>query len=213
MSSNLHRPLLLLFLAAWSPLAVTPAAAEVSYDAESRIFRLSGGDAEYDIAIDADGYLRPAHWGEGIDPGGPLSLPPPPAVGAMDPPSSSTAQEFPGQGGGIVTDPGIKVAFPDGNRDLVLKYRSHRIDGNTLTIELTDISRPFAVTLRYVVDEDTGIIARSALARNDGTAPVRIDQFAAATLTLPFQPDYRLSYLAGRQIAEFGLEQHRSARH
>ena len=190
--------------------SATPAAARIAYDPVTRIFRLTGGAAEYDIGIDADGYLRPVHWGEPVDPAAPLALPalpPPPVVGAMDPPSSVTAQEYPGQGGGIVTDPGIKVAFPDGNRDLVLKYRSHRIDGNVLTIELADIARPFAVTLRYVVDEATGIVGRSAIARNRGTTPVRIDQIAAATLTLPYQPGYRLSYLAGRQLAEFGFDQ------
>lgn len=190
--------------------AAGPASADIRYDAGAKIFRLRGGDSEYDIGIDADGYLRPVHWGAALDPTAPVSLPllpPPPVIGAMDPPSSVTAQEYAGQGGGIVVDPGIKVAFPDGNRDLVLKYRSHRIVGDTLTIELVDISRPFTVTLRYTVDPATGIIGRSASARNGGTAPVRIDQIASGTATLPYQPGYRLSYLAGRQLAEFTLRQ------
>lgn len=106
-----------------------------------------------------------------------------------------------------MTDPGIKVAFADGNRDLVLKYKSHRIAGDTLWVELADISRPFTITLKYVVDPVTGIVGRSAVARNAGAAAVRVDQISAATMTLPYQPGYRLSYLAGRQLAEFGFEQ------
>ncbi|MEH3101730.1 alpha-galactosidase [Sphingomonas adhaesiva] len=191
-------------------VVTSPAAGEVRYDPASRVFRLTGGDTEYDIAIDEQGYLRPAYWGKALDAATPITLPllpAPPVIGAMDPPSSVTAQEYAGQGGGIVTEPGIKVAFADGNRDLVLKYRSHRIAGETLTIELADISRPFTVTLRYTVDPATGIVGRSATARNDGKAPVRIDQIAAATLTLPYRPGYRLSYLAGRQLAEFGFAQ------
>ncbi len=209
MSICLHRCFLPMGLAAVALVGALPASARITYDPATRIFRLTGGAAEYDIGIDDDGYVRPAYWGAAIGPAGPVALPalpPPPVVGAMDPHSSVTAQEYPGQGGGIVTDPGIKVAFADGNRDLVLKYRSHQIDGNTLTIELMDILRPFSVTLRYVVDEETGIVGRSATARNDGPAPVRIDQIAAATLTLPHQPDYRLSYLSGRQLAEFHLD-------
>lgn len=195
----------------WGMIGLSaPAAAEIIYNPVTKVFRLTGGDAEYDIAIDDQGYLRPAYWGAALDSAAPVvlpRLPPPPVIGAMDPPSSVTAQEYAGQGAGIVTDPGIKVAFADGNRDLVLKYRSHRISGDTLTIELADISRPFRVTLRYTIDRATGVIGRSAIAHNDGTAPVRIDQIAAATMTLPYQPDYRLSYLAGRQLAEFGFDQ------
>ncbi|MBB4086970.1 alpha-galactosidase [Sphingomonas carotinifaciens] len=207
---TVHKTIALAGTACFS-IAVSPiASAEIKYDASTRIFRLTGGEAEYDIAIDEQGYLRPAYWGKMLDAAAPIKLPllpPPPVIGAMDPPSSVTAQEYAGQGGGIVTDPGIKVAFPDGNRDLVLKYRSHRIVGNGLTIELADISRPFTVTLRYTVDPATGVVGRSAVARNGGNAPVRIDQIAAATLTLPYQPNYRLSYLAGRQLAEFGFDQ------
>ncbi|TCP35078.1 alpha-galactosidase [Sphingomonas sp. BK235] len=63
------------------------------------------------------------------------------------------------------------------------------------------------MTLRYFVDPATGIVGRSASAHNGGPTPVRIDQIAAGTATLPYQPDYRLSYLAGRQLAEFGVRQ------
>lgn len=186
--------------------------AQIRYDPQSKIFRLSGGRSEYDFGIDEQGYLRPVYWGSQLDPTAPLSIPAlppskPPVLASMEPSSSVTAQEYPGQGGGIVTEPGIKIAFPDGNRDLVLKYRSHKIFGDTLTIELADISRPLTVTLRYTVDPVTGIIGRSAEAHNRGTVPVRIDQIAAATMTLPYEPDYRLAYLAGRWLGEFGLQQ------
>ena len=179
--------------------------AHISYDEQTRIFRLSGEQSEYFLGVDDQGYLRPIYWGRPLDPLVRLTVLPPPAMSAMDVPGSVVAQEYAGQGGGILTEPGIKVAFADGNRDLVLKYRSHHVDGDTLTIDLADISRPFTVTLRYVLDSRTGIIGRSASARNDGSTPVRVDQIAAATMTLPYQPHYRLSYLAGRWAAEFSL--------
>ena len=179
--------------------------AHISYDEQTRVFRLSGEQSEYFLGVDDQGYLRPIYWGRPLDPLVRLTVLPPPAMSAMDVPGSVVAQEYAGQGGGILTEPGIKVAFADGNRDLVLKYRSHHVEGDTLTIDLADISRPFTVTLRYVLDSRTGIIGRSASARNDGSTPVRVDQIAAATMTLPYQPHYRLSYLAGRWAAEFSL--------
>jgi alpha-galactosidase len=191
-------------------ITAVPANAEIRFDPSTRMFRLSGGDVEYDIGIDKEDYLQPVYWGKILDRTAPPALPAlpaPPVLASHDVPSSVVAQEYAGQGGGIVAEPGIKVIFADGNRDLVLKYRSHKISGDTLTIELEDISRPLVVTLRYSVDPITGIVGRSAVARNNGTSLVHIDQIASATMTLPYQPHYRLSYLTGRQQAEFGLEQ------
>src|SRR5258708_32046986 len=179
--------------------------AHISYDEQARVFRLSGEQSEYFLGVDDQGYLRPIYWGKPLDPAVHLTVLPPPSMSAMDVPGSVVAQEYAGQGGGMLTEPGIKVAFADGNRDLVLKYRSHHVDGDTLTIDLADISRRFTVTLRYILDSRTGIIGRSASARNDGSTPVRVDQIAAATMTLPYQPHYRLSYLAGRWAAQFSL--------
>lgn len=193
--------LLAFIMAGWSGTAH----ARIAYDARTKVFRLSGGASEYVIGVDPNGYLQPLHWGGSMGADVPFAAVPAPQPGAMDVQGSVVAQEFAGQGGGLFTDPGVKVAFPDGNRDLVLKYVSHRIAGDVLTIELADIARPFGVTLRYVVDQATGILGRSATVRNRGKTPVRIDQLASANLTLPYAPDYRLNYMAGRQLAEFTL--------
>lgn len=195
-----------LALAAWPCLA----SAEITYDAASKVFRLTGGRAEYALGIDPNGYLRSLHWGARLGDGSPLTgFAPPPSfqIYAHDVPGSTIEQEYPGQGGGLVTDPGLKMVFPDGNRDLVLKYVSHKISGDTLSIELADIERPITVTLTYTVDPETGIVGRSAAVHNRGTTAARIDQISSATFSLPYAPDYRLNYLAGRQIAETSLHQ------
>ena len=93
------------------------------------------------------------------------------------------------------------MTFADGNRDLVLKYRAHRIEGAVLAIELADIARPLTVTLRYAIDEVTGVVTRSATVRNDGRQPVRVEALASATLTLPGASDYRLHFLSGRNAS------------
>ena len=64
-------------------------------------------------------------------------------------PSGTTPQEFSGWGAGLYVEPALKVTFPDGNRDLVLHYLSHKIDGDSLTIRLKDVERDVFVDLRY----------------------------------------------------------------
>nr|WP_183983413.1 alpha-galactosidase [Sphingomonas jinjuensis] len=167
------------------------------------------------MGVDDKGYLQPLYWGASLAADDPLGTAEFAAAGApspvrsfgelsgFDPAGSVTPQEYPGQGEGMVSEPGVKAVFADGNRDLVLKYRSHRIDGETLIVDLADIRRPLTVELRYTIDADTGIIARSASVRNGDARPVRIDQIAAAVFTLPVADDYRLHYLTGRHAAEW----------
>ncbi len=92
-------------------------------------------------------------------------------------------------------------------RDVVLRYVSHRIEGDAIIVELADIARPIHVTLRYTIDPDTGIVGRSAVIRNDGKVPVRLDQASSAAWSLPVGEDYRLHYLTGRWAAEWTLQE------
>ncbi|KQN30222.1 alpha-galactosidase [Sphingomonas sp. Leaf38] len=167
------------------------------------------------MGVDDKGYLQPLYWGASLAAGDPLVSTDPVKTGdpvlvkapgelsGFDPAGSVTLQEYPGQGEGLVNDPGIKTIFADGNRDLVLKYRSHSVQGETLIIELADIRRPLSVTLRYTIDPETGVLARSASVRNGDSRPVRVDQIASAVFTLPVGDDYRLHYLTGRHAAEW----------
>ena len=190
----------LLGLALW---LAGPAQAKVAVDATGRVFRLDGGQVTYAFGVDDQGYLQPLYWGAALAPGVPLAAQATRELSGFDPAGMQTAQEFAGQGEGLVTDPGLKVTFADGTRDLVLKYRSYRIDGETLLIELADIRQPLIVTLRYAIDPATGIVTRSAAVRNKGGQPVRIEALAAATLTLPAANGYDLHFLSGRHAAEW----------
>jgi alpha-galactosidase len=191
------------------------AQAKVTAGAGAKVFRLDGGGVTYAMGVDEKGYLEPLYWGPSLaagdplvstDPvktGDPLLLKAPGELSGFDPAGSVTLQEYPGQGEGLVNDPGIKTVFADGNRDLVLKYRTHRVQGETLIVELADIRRPLTVTLRYTIDPATGILARSASVRNGDRLPVRVDQIASAVFTLPVGDDYDLHYLTGRHAAEW----------
>lgn len=183
----------------------SPAAlfAKVSTSADGKLLRLDGGGVTYAMGVDEKGYLQPLYWGAALDAAAPLVAKAPGELSGFDPAGSITPQEYAGQGEGLVSEPGVKAVFADGNRDLVLKYRRHSVSGETLTVELADISRLLTVTLRYTIDPATGVIARSASARNSDAKPVRIDQIASATFTLPVGDNYRLQYLTGRHAAEW----------
>lgn len=196
-------------------VCATAAQSKVTAPAGARIFRLDGAGVTYAMGVDEKGYLQPLYWGAPLAAGDPLVATDPVKTGdpvlvkapgelsGFDPAGSVTLQEYPGQGEGLVNDPGIKALFEDGNRDLVLKYRSHSVKGETLIVELADIRRPLTVTLRYTIDPETGVLARSASVRNGDSRPVRVDQIASAVFTLPVGDDYRVHYLTGRHAAEW----------
>src|SRR5581483_6660308 len=99
-------------------------------------------------------------------------------------------------------EPAVKITRSDGDRDLVLQYASHRIEGDELDIALKDIRDPIEVTLHYLVYPEYGIIRRSATIRNGTAAPLTIESAQAATWYLPPGDGYQLTYLSGRWAAE-----------
>ena len=173
-----------------------------------QIFRLDGGNSTYAFGVNERGELQPLYWGGRL--GMHDSIAPAhsfPEAASFDSPYTTTPQEFAGWGAGLFTEPALKVTFADGNRDLVLHF-VHATPSGTQSLEilLKDISREVYVTLRYVMDADSGILARSASIENREKEPVIIEQAAAAQWTLP-PARYTLSYLTGRWAGEWTLNQ------
>jgi alpha-galactosidase len=194
---------LLLPLCSLYGIAQTPS---VSYNEQTKVFRIDAADVTYAFGVNETGEVQALYWGArlaGSD-AVPAAKSTPPWSG-QDTSVNITPQEFTGWGGGLVLEPGVKITFPDGNRDLVLHYVSHKIDGPILTVTLKDISRDVFVELRYEVDGASGIIARSAEILNKTKDPLMIEQAAAATWNLPRGTDYSLDYLTGRWSSEGGL--------
>lgn len=108
--------------------------------------------------------------------------------------------EYPAFGSGDFRSPAINVKFPDGNRLLDLRYKSHTIkDGDTyfeglphldgadqtLEITLQDEFNRIEVVLRYSVFEEEDIISRSACIRNLTGSPAVITRAFSASIDLP----------------------------
>jgi alpha-galactosidase len=173
-----------------------------------QVFRLDGGDATYAFGVNERGDLEPLYWGGRLGPHD--SIPAAhsfPELASFDPPNTTTPQEYAGWGGGLYTEPALKVSFADGNRDLVLRFLAARqADAGRLEVQLKDISREIYVTLRYAMDPVSGILARQASIENREQQPVLVEQAAAAQWTLP-PARYALTYLTGRWGGEWTLNQ------
>jgi alpha-galactosidase len=178
------------------------------FDMGTRTFRIDAGQMTYAFGVDETGRLQSLYWGAAILPTDTLSTA---HLGTDWPPFESDAgrvpQEFGAWGGGMYVEPALKVSFPDGNRDLVLRYRSHTITPDLLSVVLKDVEGELYVTLRYTVDPATGVIGRSAMIENRTGTPVVVEQAAAGTLTLPDGKHFRLEYLTGRWADESNLRQ------
>jgi alpha-galactosidase len=174
----------------------------------TQVFRLDGGNSTYAFGVNEHGELQAIYWGGRIGPHD--SIPAAhsnPEMASFDSPYTTTPQEYASWGAGLFTEPALKITFVDGNRDLVLHFVSAKQgDAHALEILLKDISREIYVTLRYSIDSESGILARSAIIENKEKQPAVIEQAAAAQWTLP-PARYTLSYLTGRWAGEWTLNQ------
>ena len=179
----------------------------IHYNSGTKVFRLDGGGVTYAFGVNEGDELQPVYWGRAVSlQDGFASAKRMPEAASFDSTATTTPKEFAGWGGGLYTEPALKVSFPDGNRDLVLHYVSHKIDGDTLTVTVKDVERAVVVELEYTIDPVTGIVGRSATIENKTDTPIMIEAAAAATWNLPQGTDYSLRYLTGRWAGEWHLQ-------
>ena len=182
-----------------------PSVAIASYDAATHVFRLDGGDVTYAFGVTSRGSLASVYWGARLQPNDPLQRPKE-VDRAFE--LNDTPQEYSGFGGGMTSEPALKITFPDGNRDLVLHYVSHQMERGSIDVTIKDVQRDVVVVLHYRIDAATGILARSAEVTNKTEEPFTIEQIESAEWELPRSPDYSLRFLAGRWGGEDQVQQH-----
>ncbi len=200
--------MLLCLLFATGAHARAQAGAPVRFDASSQTFRIDAAGMTYVLGINEQKEVQALYWGKRLGaedqvPAAKQMLP----AASFDLPVTTTPHEFVGWGGGLFVEPDLKITFPDGNRDLALRYVSNTIAGDTLHVVMKDVSREVYVTLEYKADAETGILRRSAEVENRTNAPFTIEQVQAATWNLPRGTDYRLRYLTGRWAAEWTVQE------
>ena len=185
-----------------------PNMASIHFDDQTRVFRIDAADMSYVLGINENKQVQTLYWGKRLSAGDTFAAPhSDPGLSSFDSSINTTRLDFVAWGGGLYVEPDLKVTFPDGNRDLVLQYVSHTIDGDHLTILLKDISRDVYVRLEYQADAGTGVLRRSAQVQNRTSAPLVVEQIASGTWNLPRSSDYRLRYLTGRWAGEWNLHE------
>ncbi len=193
-------------VAGLAAFALSLSAQAIQYDSERKIFLLTTESSSYAMGVAPDGQLQHLYWG------GPLwrmeDLQPARAredISSFDPHTMLEAEEYPGWGGMRFYEPALKIARADGNRDLVLHYASHKIDGDLLEITLKDIKDDIEARLAYHVYPKFGIISRKSTIVNKSGEAITIESAQSAVWNLPEGDGYRLSYLTGRWAAETQL--------
>ena len=178
----------------------------IQYAEDRKLWLLTTVQSSYAMGVGVNGQLQHLYWGA------PLwrlqDLPAAPAprdISSFDPRQMLENEEFPGWGGPRYYEPALKIVRLDGDRDLVLRYASHRIAENDLDIELKDVRNDVRVTLHYRVYPDYGVLRRSATITNRTSSALTIESAQSATWYLPPGDGYQLRYLTGRWAAETQL--------
>src|ERR1700733_4633752 len=208
-SATIFRTIVFLFLGfVVENLQAQNASALIRFDESTRVFRIDAADTTYVLGVNENQQVQTLYWGKHLPESDHFAAAESmPGSASFDPPVNTTPQEFVGWGGGLYVEPDLKIMFPDGNRDLVLKYVSHKIGRDQLNITMKDISLDVYVTLEYKADGGTGILRRSAEIENRTDGPLTIEQVSAATWNLPRGTNYRLRYLTGRWAGEWNVQE------
>jgi len=122
-----------LFIAALLCAAAAPAQDAIRYFADSKIWILTAGPVSYAMGVNERGDLQHLYWGRALWRAEDLAAARSGHEWAsFDLSPNTTPEEYPGWGGGRFIEPAVKITLASGVRDLVLRYQSHEIQGDTL---------------------------------------------------------------------------------
>lgn len=180
----------------------------ITYFEQEKIFLLQGEQTTYAMTVNEEGYVCHLHWGGKVE-----QLCDLPALGELTHRRSMIGrhmkqeelQEYRPFGGQSVSEPSLKITFPDGTRNLFLIYQSHEIQGEELRIVTKDPQFPVQVTLHYRVCPEFDVISRWVSVENLGQENYMLEMAASANWTLPIRKNYRLTYFTGNYGHEFQL--------
>lgn len=155
------------------------------------------------------GYLNNAYWGARLQ--HPEDLPEACKI------NSSAAsyisefrqrEEYPFFGGRFYDNESLKITFPDGVRDTVLKYDSYEIsdDKNRLTVTLKDEVYPLTVELIYQIYDGLDLIDRHTVIRNGSDGEIVLKTFDSANWCLPWNEKHRLTYMGSAWGHEYEVK-------
>jgi alpha-galactosidase len=187
-------------------LMASAAAGSVRFVPESKTFLIETAHSSYVFGVNENGALQNIYWGGKITRAADFS-----AAHTVNNHASfesregQSPEEYPGWGGMQYAEPCLKVTFGDGVRDLALRYVSHEIGTEAVTVHLKDIGYNLLVDIVYQAFPSNDIIRRTVKITNKTAQPVTVESAQSAVWYLPPGEKYRLSYLTGRWAGETQL--------
>lgn len=183
----------------------------ISYDPDARLWLMCTPRTSYALRVDDTGVPCHVAWGPRVTLTEARALVAPPA-----PPHSSfegnsgVGEELPVDGGTRYGPPSLQIRFEDGSRAFEWVHEGYEVlrpaEGvHELRLTFRDRVHPLRTVLHYRVREDTDVLERWLVVRNDSDAPVRLLRADSAAWSLPPLPGYRISHVHGQWSAESRL--------
>nr|WP_062496547.1 alpha-galactosidase [Paenibacillus sp. 32O-W] len=165
----------------------------------------------YVFGLNEKGILQHLHWGE-------------PVAGrdlahrlrswthsSFDAEVERECEEMSFWGGVGYAEPGLKVRFADGVRDLRMRFDGYLVetegDLERLVLTMRDEHYGLTVRLHYRVAAGFDLIERWAEAENTGSGDIVLEQILSAAWSISSLPRYRMTHAAGRWAGEYQLRE------
>jgi alpha-galactosidase len=179
-----------------------PSDPSVRYLPASKVWILETDHTSYVVGVNEQNTLQNLYWGKKITRDQDFSPEEVKAEVAFGSRLGLMREEYPGWGGMRYDEPCLKVTLDDGTRDLVLKYVSYEVHGDTLQIRLKDIQYDLFVTLTYQVFPRFDVIRKQTLIANRTKQSLVVESAQSGVWYVPPGVGYRLTSLPGRWAAE-----------
>ncbi|MFE4550842.1 alpha-galactosidase [Streptomyces sp. NPDC056785] len=185
----------------------------ISFAPDTGVWLLSTPRTSYALRVDETGAPCHVAWGPRLtlEEAGRLAAAPPPVAASSFEGRSGVGEELPVDGGTRYGPPSLQVRFEDGSRAFEWRPAGHDVHEGELTLSFRDRLHPLRVELHYRVREDTDVIERWTVVRNEGDQPVTLLRADSAAWSLPPLRDYRLAHVTGQWSAESRLHRDRLA--
>lgn len=177
----------------------------IAYNEKTRRFTLETENTSYFMCIDSIGMLRNLYYGEKLISAEDVELEQPQIT--FEDTVLPQRMEYITKERLFCKEPDILTRFPDGTRDLRLRYKSHDIKSGEnfqeLTIVLKDEFYDFEVALGYKIYEGLDLIEKNAVITNNCEGEVVLDRARTASLYPAFNEKLKLMHLAGTWGSEY----------
>ena len=114
-------------------------------------------------------------------------------------------EEFPALEGSRYFEPAIALEFPDGVRDLRLRFSGVEVDQDKehIQIEMVDPQYPICVKLHYQAHSEYDLLERWVEVINLGDEVIKLSRIFSAVWQVPQLDDYWMSFFTGKWADEF----------